>query len=122
MSSLNKNILSSMNKTLYLQTAEYEPLKFTTNYHKSDGPRLKALGRVSIAKNVLWQAYHGQSVTGNHINKMLKVINSKLLLSSVIFQPFILLRSNKKITGTSGTSRSEADFPLESGPAENGTN
>ena len=111
-----------MNKTLYLQTDEYEPLKSTTNYHKSDGPRLKALGRVLIAKNVQWQAYHGQSVIGNHINKMLKVANSKLLLRSVIFQPFILLRLSKKIPEIPGTSRSEVDFPSESGPAEKGTN
>ena len=61
-------------KTLYLQTAEYEQLKTTTKYHKSDGPCLKALDKVLTTKNVQHQAYHGKSFIGNHVKKMLKVI------------------------------------------------
>ena len=57
-----------------MQTAEYEQLKNTTKYHKSDGPYLKALDKVLTTKNVQRQAYHGQSFIGNHVNKMLKVI------------------------------------------------
>ena len=61
-------------KTLYLHTAEYEQLKTTTKYHKSDAPWLKALDKVLMTKNAQRQAYHGQSFIGNHNNKMLKVI------------------------------------------------
>ena len=59
---------------LYLQTGEYEQLKTTIKYHKSDEPCLKALDKVLTTKNVQWQAYHGQSFIGIHVNKMLKVI------------------------------------------------
>ena len=57
-----------------MQTAEYEQLKNTTKYHKSDGPYLKALDKVLTTKNVQRQAYHGQSFIGNHFSKVLKVI------------------------------------------------
>ena len=57
-----------------MQTAEYEQFKSTTKYHKSDGPCLKALDKVLTTKNVLQQAYHGQSFIENHVKKMLKVI------------------------------------------------
>ena len=56
-----------------MQTAEYEQLKTTTKYHKSDVPCLKALDKVLTTKNMQQQAYHGQSFIGNHVNKMLKV-------------------------------------------------
>ena len=39
-------------KTFYLQTAEYEQLKTTTKYNKSDGPCLNALYKVLKTKNV----------------------------------------------------------------------
>ena len=57
-----------------MQTAEYEHLKTTTKYHKSDGPCLKALDKVLTTINVQRQAYHGQSFIGNNVNKILKVI------------------------------------------------
>ena len=56
-----------------MQTAEYEQLKTTTKYHKSDVPCLKALGKVVTTKNVQRQAYHGKSFIGKHVNKMMKV-------------------------------------------------
>ena len=37
---------------LYLQTGEYEQLKTTIKYHKSDEPCLKALDKVLTTKNV----------------------------------------------------------------------
>ena len=43
-----------------MQTVEYEQLKTTTKYHKSDGSCLKALDKVLATKNVQWQAYYGQ--------------------------------------------------------------
>ena len=43
--------IKSLNKALYLKIAEYELLKTTTSYHKSDGPCLKALDKVLMAKN-----------------------------------------------------------------------
>ena len=57
-----------------MQTAEYEQFKTTTKYHKSDGPCLKARDKVLTTKNVLQQAYHGQSFIENYVKKMLKVI------------------------------------------------
>ena len=58
---------------LYLQTGEYEQLKTTIKYHKSDGPCLKALDKVLTTKNVQPQAYHGQSFIENHVSKMFKI-------------------------------------------------
>ena len=57
-----------------MQTAEYEQFKTTTKYHKSDGPCLKALGKVLTRKNMLQQAYYWQSFIENYVKKMLKVI------------------------------------------------
>ena len=57
-----------------MQTAEFEQLKTTAKYHKSDGPYLKALDKVLTTKTVQWQAYHGQYFNGNHVKKTLKVI------------------------------------------------
>ena len=56
-----------------MQTAEYEQLKTTTKYRKSDGPCLKALEKVLTTKKVQQQAYHGKSFIGNYVNKKLKV-------------------------------------------------
>ena len=44
-----------------MQTAEYEQLKTTTKYNKSDGPCLNALYKVLKTKNVYRQAYYGQN-------------------------------------------------------------
>ena len=57
-----------------MQTAEYEQFKTTTKYHKSDGLCLKALDKVLTTKNVLQQAYHGQSFIEKYVKKMLKVV------------------------------------------------
>ena len=96
-------------KTLYLQTTEYELFNITTKYHKSDGPCLKALDKVPMAKNfaatsISWAKLYRKSCQQNA--KGYFNFNSKPLVADLQSHGFPLWEDG----GTSSISQNMAKW------------
>ena len=73
---------NSFFQNFIFQIKQIEQLEKDSTLKKNDGPLVKNLDKVLNSLHVQRSAYHGRAFVGNHVNKMLKVLNLQIKLKS----------------------------------------